>query len=87
MKRRTVIVTLLLFFGAAPTWAAAPAANAALQQVLSQAVDRNDTPGVVGLVVDRQGVLFEGAAGKLDLARNVPLPVDAIFNIDRKSVV
>ena len=81
MKRRTVIVTLLLFFGAAPTWAAAPAANAALQQVLSQAVDRNDTPGVVGLVVDRQGVLFEGAAGKLDLARNVPLPVDAIFNI------
>ena len=81
MKRRTVIVSLLLFFGAAPAWAAAPAANAALQQVLSQAVDRNDTPGVVGLVVDRQGVLFEGAAGKLNLARNVPLPVDAIFNI------
>lgn len=81
MKRRTVIVSLLLFFGAAPTWAAAPAAKAALQQVLSQAVDRNDTPGVVGLVVDRRGVLFEGAAGKLDVARNVPLPVDAIFNI------
>ena len=81
MKRRTVIVFLLLFFGAAPASAAAPAANAALQQVLSQAVDRNDAPGVVGLVVDRQGVLFEGAAGKLDLARNVPLPVNAIFNI------
>jgi methyl acetate hydrolase len=81
VKRRTVIVSLLLFLGAAPTWAAAPAANAALQQVLSQAVDRNDTPGVVGLVVDRKGVLFEGAAGKLDVARNLPLPVDAIFNI------
>jgi methyl acetate hydrolase len=81
VKRRTVIISLLLFFGAAPTWATAPAANVALQQVLSQAVERNDTPGVVGLVVDRKGVLFEGAAGKLDVARNSPLPVDAIFNI------
>jgi CubicO group peptidase (beta-lactamase class C family) len=31
--------------------------------------------------VDRKGVLFEGAAGKLDAAANTALPVNAIFNI------
>jgi len=49
--------------------------------VLVQAVDRQDTPGVVGLIVDRNGVLFEGAAGERDTARHVPLSVDTIFNI------
>ena len=48
---------------------------------LAAAVARGDTPGVVALVVDRDRVLFEGAAGKLDVGRNVPMPVDAIFNI------
>jgi methyl acetate hydrolase len=63
---------------AVPGWAAvaqphaSKEATAALTQVLTAAVDRHDTPGVVGLVVDRNGVLFEGAAS---------LPTDAIFNI------
>jgi CubicO group peptidase (beta-lactamase class C family) len=55
---------------------------AALSKVLADAVERHDTPGVVGLIVDRNGVLFEGAAGRLDTsAAGAPLPVDAIFNI------
>jgi methyl acetate hydrolase len=53
----------------------------ALQQVLAAAVDRQDTPGAVGLVVDKNGVLFEGAAGKSDVAKNTPLRTDAIFDI------
>jgi CubicO group peptidase (beta-lactamase class C family) len=71
-----VIFSLLLCIGAH-----AVAATTALQQVLDQAVARNDTPGVVGLVVDKKGVVFEGAAGKLDVARGTALTVDAIFNI------
>jgi CubicO group peptidase (beta-lactamase class C family) len=56
-------------------------ASAALQQVLAAAVDRQDTPGAVGLVVDKNGVLFEGAAGKSDVAKGAPLVTDAIFAI------
>ena len=54
---------------------------AALSRQLASSVERGDTPGVVALVVDRNGVLYEGAAGKLDVGRNLPMPVDAIFNI------
>src|SRR4029077_9300062 len=42
------------------------AAATALSQLLSKAVERGDAPAVVGLIVDRNGVLFEGAAGKLN---------------------
>jgi methyl acetate hydrolase len=92
VKRQTVFFSLALTIGAAcaavatRSWADAPSrpppkAAAALSQVLTQAVDRQDAPGVVGLVVDRKGVLFEGAAGKADVARNVTLAPDAIFYI------
>jgi CubicO group peptidase (beta-lactamase class C family)/enterochelin esterase-like enzyme len=54
---------------------------AAISKQLAAAVERQDTPGVVALVVDRDGPLFEGAAGKLDVGRNIPMPTDAIFNI------
>lgn len=92
MKRRSAFFSLLLTLGAAcatvtaNSWADTPThpqlkSAAALSQVLTQAVDRQDTPGVVGLVVDRNGVLFEGAAGKADVARNVALAPDAIFYI------
>jgi methyl acetate hydrolase len=54
---------------------------AALSKQLASSVEHGDTPGVVALVVDRNGVLYEGSAGKLDVGRNIPMPVDAIFNI------
>ena len=53
----------------------------ALSRQLSSSVARGDTPGVVGLVVGRHGVLYEGAAGKLDVAGGVAMPVNAIFSI------
>jgi len=58
-----------------------PETAASLAGALAGAVERGDTPGVVGLVVNRDGVLFEGAAGQLDVANGVAMPVDAIFNI------
>ena len=61
--------------------AKATLAAAPLTQQLTAAVTRGDTPGVTALVVDREGVLYEGAAGKLDVGKNTPMPVDGIFNI------
>src|SRR4029077_11855626 len=57
------------------------AGKAALSHQLSEAVARGDTPGVVALVVGREGVLYEGAASKLDAAHNIAMPANAIFAI------
>jgi methyl acetate hydrolase len=57
------------------------AGKAALSRQLSDAVARGDTPGVVALVVGREAVLYQGSAGKLDVANNVAMPVNAIFAI------
>jgi methyl acetate hydrolase len=57
------------------------AGAAEISRQLATAVERGDTPGVVALVVDRDGVLYEGAAGEMDVAKNVPMPTDAIFQI------
>jgi len=91
VERRIALCSLLLSAVATgvPAWAAAdttqtgssPDAKAAVEQVLTAAVERHDTPGAVGLVVDRNGVLFEGAAGELDVAKGTALTTDAIFNI------
>jgi CubicO group peptidase (beta-lactamase class C family) len=53
----------------------------AITKQLEAAVSRGDTPGVVALVVDRDGVIYDGAAGKADIGRNVAMPVNAIFSI------
>lgn len=87
--RRSALFAVLLtlcgpFVAPSRTASADPVSDgaaAALSQALSRAVDRHDAPGVVGLIVDRNGVLFEGAAGKLEAQSEEPLAVDAIFNI------
>lgn len=61
--------------------ALSPTARAALSSALAGAVERGDSAGVVALVVDRQGVLFEGAAGRLNVADGEAMPTDAIFSI------
>ncbi len=55
--------------------------KAALSSQLSSAVSRSDSPGVVALVVGRDGVLYQGAAGKLDIAHDTAMPLNAIFAI------
>lgn len=84
---RAAVAAAAVFLGAAGAAHAAlahtparAAATTALSQVLSKAVERGDTPAVVGLIVDRNGVLFEGAAGQLDDSHPA-LPANAIFNI------
>jgi methyl acetate hydrolase len=81
----TFAAFVLVATGLAQTKTPAPgfpeAGKAALSQQLSGAVSRNDTPGVVALVVGRDSVLYEGAAGKLDAGRGIAMPVNAIFSI------
>lgn len=55
--------------------------KAAQSRQISSAVSRGDVPGVVALIVGREGVLYEGAAGKLDVAHDIAMPVNAIFSI------
>jgi CubicO group peptidase (beta-lactamase class C family) len=93
MRYRPTILSISLalvvagLFGIASQMATGLAAKTAvldataLSKQLASSVERGDTPGVVALVVDRNGVLYEGSAGKLDVGRNIPMPVDAIFNI------
>ena len=57
------------------------AGKAAISQVAAAATDRGDVPGVVTMIVNRDGILYEGAAGKQDVARGVAMPPDAIFRI------
>jgi CubicO group peptidase (beta-lactamase class C family) len=58
-----------------------PAAQTSLASYLSQAVDHGAVPGVVAGVVDRDGVLFQAVAGKLDVANDVDMSADTIFRI------
>jgi len=55
--------------------------KAALAKQMAGAVGRGDTPGVAELVVNRDGILFEGASGHADIATKVPMRNNAIFNI------
>ncbi|MFM9967056.1 MAG: serine hydrolase, partial [Burkholderiales bacterium] len=57
------------------------AGKAAISQVATVATERGDVPGVVTMIVNREGILYEGAAGKQDVARGVAMPPDAIFRI------
>ncbi len=57
------------------------AGKTAISQVTDGATQRGDVPGVVTLIVNRDGTLYEGASGKQDVARNIAMPQDAIFRI------
>src|SRR5512146_90809 len=94
MLRRAFHTSALLFAVATSGWLASTAqaavtrtgelsaeSKAAITQKLEEAVQRGDAPGVVALVVDRDGALYEAAAGKADLTRGTAMRTDAIFNI------
>lgn len=80
MKRRTVLA-LLSAIAIDLRAATLAESGSALARQLAAAVERGDTPGVVTLLVDRDGVLYEACAGKLDVAGNLPMRTDAIFRI------
>jgi CubicO group peptidase (beta-lactamase class C family) len=78
-------ITLAITAVHEPIAAAGPAlsqdASAALSAYLRDAVTRGDVPGAVVAVVNKDGLVFHEAFGKLNVAGNVTMPKDAIFNI------
>jgi CubicO group peptidase (beta-lactamase class C family) len=77
------IVALLLVpaFPRAAARTLAPAGTAALDSFLRGQVDKKVVPGVVAVVVNRTGVLYSGAFGQQNAAKNVALTPGAIFRI------
>jgi methyl acetate hydrolase len=55
--------------------------SAEIDAYLEQRIASTHIPGVVAMVVDADGVLYTGAFGKQDVARNVPMAADTIFRI------
>jgi len=65
----------------ADTAIAQNSAVTALDTSLRGAVERKDVPGVVALVTDRKGVIYQGAFGVADVSTGRPLTADALFRI------
>lgn len=55
--------------------------SAAIDASLGEAIGRNDVPGVVALVTDRERVLYRGAFGVADVSTGRALAPDALFRI------
>ena len=75
-----VIVGAVVAARAADRPALAPGSASALATQLVKSVD-DDIPGIVGLVVNQDEVLFVAAAGKQDVARGVAMKPDSLFRI------
>src|SRR5262245_14646718 len=56
-------------------------ASALIDQKLREAVERKQVPGVVALVTDRKGVVYQGAFGVADVTTGRALTADALFRI------
>lgn len=60
--------------------------NEALDRILAEGIERGAAPGAVAVVVDRDGVIYEGAAGERSLGSGVEMTVDtvgAIFSMTK----
>ena len=86
MRRRMMAALVLLPITFALAGAVAQAqdrtrAGALIDQKLREAVERKQVPGVVALVTDRKGVVYQGAFGVADVATGQPLAADSLFRI------
>ena len=66
---------------AAPAPTLSEAGKSDIAKIATEATKRGDVPGVVTLIVHRDGLLYEGATGKQDVARGIDLKPDSIFRI------
>jgi methyl acetate hydrolase len=73
-------ITFTLASGVAQAQNAARS-TALIDKPLREAVERKDVPGVVALVTDRKGVVYQGAFGVADVAIGRALTADALFRI------
>ena len=52
-----------------------------IDSLLQAGVERSAVPGVVAVVVDRDGVCYEAAFGERELGSGVPMTVDTVGSI------
>ena len=74
-------ITLALSTGVAQAQNSAARPSTLIDQKLREAVERKDVPGVVALVTNRKGVVYQGAFGVADVATGRALTPDALFRI------
>lgn len=55
--------------------------TAAMDAVLETAVAKGEIPGVVAAVVNKDRILYLKAFGKQDVAQNIPMSTNTIFQI------
>ena len=55
--------------------------TAAIDASLRSAVERQDVPGVVALITDRKGVIYQGAFGVADVSTGRPVAANSLFRI------
>ena len=66
-------------YGITPSWSAAGVKKDGLNvvdEVLRQAADTKEVPGVVAVAANGDGVVYEGAFGKRDLAKGTDMTAD-----------
>jgi CubicO group peptidase (beta-lactamase class C family) len=69
-------------YGITPSWSATGAKKDALNvvdEVLRQAANTKEVPGVVAVAANSDGVIYEGAFGKRDLAKGTDMTADSVF--------
>ena len=69
-------------YGITPSWSAAGAKKDGLNvvdEVLRQAAETKEVPGVVAVAANSDGVIYEGAFGKRDLANGTDMTADSGF--------
>ena len=76
-----VAALMLAAFPQAASRTLPPAGVNALNSFLSGQVSRGVIPGVVAVVVNKDGTLYSGAFGKRNTAKDVPLTADSLFRI------
>src|SRR5690349_6969108 len=79
MRVAALLIALVISAGLAKAQNAP--SGAAIDAVLRAAVERNDVPGVVALVTNRDRVLYVGAFGVADVSSGRALTTDALFRI------
>src|SRR5688572_7721477 len=52
-----------------------------IDKVLADAVRRGDVPGVVAMVTDRRGIVYQGAFGAADVRSGRAMTVDTLFRV------
>jgi CubicO group peptidase (beta-lactamase class C family) len=83
--RKAAAISAAASFGGITTGAGAAteatraAAQRNLDPIMRQAAERRDVAGVVAAAVTRDGILYEGAFGKRDLAKGTDMTRDSVF--------